>query len=146
MKDTPVLVSMWGADNGDKKGERISLTTPGVLTKTDSGYVLKYSESQPDGSDSADIRLTVEGERVTMSRNGDLSAMMVFDKGCPFQGEYKTPYGSLNMNIFASKVHVHLDDEPREINLAYQLSLQGMYTAAHELNISLRERQNGERS
>jgi uncharacterized beta-barrel protein YwiB (DUF1934 family) len=146
MKDIPVLISMWGADNGDSKDDRVSLTTPGMLTKTESGYILCYSESQPDGSDPTDIRLTIEGERVTMSKSGDLSAVMVFEKGYPFQGEYKTPYGNINMNVFANKVRVHLDDEPREINLAYQLSLQGMYTAAHELNISLRERQSSEPS
>ena len=49
---------------------------------------------------------------------------------------YRTPYGALDMGIYATHVKYNVDQQQTgEVNLKYQLDLQGQFAAIHELRI-----------
>ena len=82
------------------------------------------------------MTLTLGKGVVTMERHGAFATSMVFEKGCRFEGSYDTPYGALDMGVYATQVKYRVDDEDNgEVNLQYQLDLQGQFAAMHELNI-----------
>ena len=71
-----------------------------------------------------------------MQRTGAFATSMVFDQGHRFEGNYSTPYGDLAMGVYATHVKYQVEDGPiGEVNLTYQLDLQGQFAAMHELRI-----------
>lgn len=140
-KGTPVLVTIAGASRGEhgEMDEPIKLMTTGELKPTTSGYMLRYQESQTDeGSGTVltqDIILMMQPGRVTMTRLGDYGATMVFVKDRRFEGAYRTPFGELDMALFATQVSVSVAADHGSVYLEYQLDLQGNYAAMHTLRL-----------
>ncbi len=138
MKKTQVLLSVTGRAQApdDENEEAVRLLTTGTLSEEKRDHWrIDYTETQPD-SESHDVTLTMGGGVVTMQRQGPFSTSMVFEKGCRFEGSYETPYGALDMGVFPTLVQYHVDRQAvGEVNLQYQLDLQGHFAAMHELNI-----------
>ncbi len=143
MKDKamPVLLTLCGS-SGDGSGEmdeNIRVITTGQLKQTPSGYMLRYQETQTDEGDGSvmtqDIILSMQPGRVTMTRLGDYGTSMVFVKDRRFEGKYHTPYGDLDMALFATQVQCDLTPERGSVSLKYQLDLQGSFAAMHALRL-----------
>lgn len=137
MEKTQVLLSVTGKaqGQGEEAEEAVRLLTTGTLSGQADQWRIDYTETQPD-SQSHDITLTMGDGIVTMERHGPFSTSMVFEKGRRFEGSYDTPYGALDMGVFSTQVHYRVDPQAiGEVNLQYQLDLQGQFAAMHELNI-----------
>lgn len=136
MKKQQVLLSVTGwTKEDDEQPESVRLLTTGVLTGAKENWRIDYTETQPD-NDAHDVTLTMKQGVVTMQRLGPFSTSMVFEQGRRFEGSYQTPYGALAMGVYATHVKYHVDDEATgEVNLTYQLDLQGQFAAMHELRI-----------
>lgn len=136
MEKKQVLLSVTGwAQEQDGKPDPVRLLTTGQLSGTDEAWRLDYTETQPDNQ-SHDVVVTMGKGVVTMQRLGPYSTSMVFEKGRRFEGSYHTPFGALDMGIFATQVKYDVDDQSTgEVALQYQLDLQGQFAAMHELRI-----------
>lgn len=138
---TPVLLTMTGSARNERgeAEEPVKLMTTGVLKPSASGYMLRYQESQTDEGDGSvmtqDIILLMQPGRVTMTRLGDFGTSMVFVKDRRFEGVYHTPYGDLDMALFATQVSVSLAPDHGSVSLEYQLDLQGNYVSMHTLRL-----------
>ncbi len=136
MKSKKVLLSVTGvAQNQGSEDEAMHLVTTGVLSGDQDAWRLKYTETQPDTDMKHNITVTMNHGVVTMQREGQYGTSMVFEKGRRFEGLYDTPYGALDMGVFATQVKYQVDDAFGEVNLQYQLDLQGQFAAMHELKI-----------
>lgn len=143
-KRFPVLLSVTGTTKQpDPEDGGIHLVTIGELTVLPSGYRLTYRETQPDGEGHQDICLEMDETRVTMTRAGGYATSMVFEKGRRFEGAYETPYGSLDMAVYATRVSCRLSQERGEVQLQYQLDLQGQFAAVHDLLIRYAKKHTG---
>lgn len=131
-----VLVSVTGKSHAeDEKPDMVRLLTTGTLTEEKNAWRIDYTETQPDNQ-SHDVTVTLNKGVVTMLRHGAYSTSMVFEKGRRFEGSYVTPFGALDMGVYATQVRYHMtDDSSGEIQLKYQLDLQGQFAAMHELQI-----------
>lgn len=135
-----VLLAITGeAQVAGQTPDQIKLVTTGMLTPVAGGYQLDYQESQPDGSDVQDIRLTIESQRVTMTRSGDYGSTMVFEKGKHFQSLYHTPYGDMELAVYPTRVSVHTGEGEGHVHLKYQLEFQGQYASMNELTLRYRQ-------
>ncbi len=135
MKKQRVLVSVTGWTREDDQPESVRLLTTGTLTGAPERWRIDYTETQPD-NDAHDVTLTMEKGVVTMQRLGPFSTSMVFEQGRRFEGSYQTPYGALAMGVYPTHVKYHVDEEAMgEVDLTYQLDLQGQFAAMHELRI-----------
>ena len=136
-----VLVTLHGASKNDlgEMEEPIRLMTTGELTATPGGYVLRYEESQTDEGDGSvmtqEILLMMQPGRVSMTRLGPFGTSMVFVKDRRFEGVYHTPYGDMDMAIFATQVNVDLGAEKGSVFLEYQLDMQGGFVSMHTLQL-----------
>ena len=126
MKKQPVLVSVtgWTRDDDDQPGS-VRLLTTGILSGAKGNWRIDYTETQPD-NDTHDVTLTLDKGVVSM----------VFQQGRRFEGSYQTPYGALAMGVYPTHVRYRVDDQlTGEVDLTYQLDLQGQFAAMHELRI-----------
>ena len=131
-----VLLSImgWTREDGEET-DSVRLLTTGTFTGVPSDCRIDYTETQPD-NESSDVKLTLKHGVVTMERTGSFSSSMVFEQGCRFEGTYNTPYGELAMGVYPTHVQYQVDrDHTGEVNLTYQLDLQGQFAAMHELRI-----------
>ena len=105
--------------------------------------VLEYTESQEDEETgeilTAQITLAMEKNRVTMTRMGDYSNTMVFVPDRRFEGTYRTPFGNMDMAVYARGVHCDIGETKGSVHLKYQLDIQGAYTSTNELHLEYTE-------
>ena len=139
MEKKQVLVSVtgWSRAGETEKPDTVRLLTTGTLTGENESWRVDYTETQPDNL-AHDVTLTVGKGVVTMQRAGVYSTSMVFEKGRRFEGSYVTPFGALDMGVYATQVKYQMDEASvGEVNLKYQLDLQGQFAAMHELHIKI---------
>ena len=138
MDAIPVLMTLSGRAYGGavEDEEAVDLMTTGLLYPLKEGWKLTYTETQPDDNTTTDITLLLGRDRVVMTRTGDYASSMVFRKDRRFEGVYRTPFGSLSMAVFATRVDVNMTREHGTVVLEYQLDLQGNYAAMHELRLT----------
>ena len=139
MEKKQVLLSVAGQSQVEKNDppETVRLLTTGTFTGNRDAWRIDYTETQPDNQ-AHDVTLTVGKGVVTMQRAGVYSTSMVFEKGRRFEGSYVTPFGALDMGVYATQVKYQMDEASvGEVNLKYQLDLQGQFAAMHELHIKI---------
>lgn len=137
MLDKQVLLSVTGWSQAEnEQPDTVRLLTTGTFTGEKEAWRIRYTETQPDNQ-SHEVTLTMGKGVVTMQRAGDFATSMVFEKGRRFEGSYVTPYGALDMGVYATQVKYQVDEEEPngEVSLQYQLDLQGQFAAMHELRI-----------
>ena len=135
-KKQQVLLSVMGwTHEDDDPSDSVRLLTTGVMTGGKDGWRIDYTETQPD-NESSDVTLLMGKGVVTMQRSGAFATSMVFEQGRRFEGSYRTPYGDLAMGVYPTHVKYQVEDGPvGEVDLTYQLDLQGQFAAMHELRI-----------
>ena len=69
----------------------------------------------------------------------DYGATLVFGRGQRFDGCYATPFGSLNMGVFSTRVQWRVEKGEGEVRLKYQLDMQGRFVATHDLTVRFYE-------
>ena len=73
-----------------------------------------------------DSRMEICAERVTN--------ILVKDRR--FEGAYHTPYGDLELALFATQVNVQAGPESGSVHLEYQLDMQGSYAAVQVIDVT----------
>lgn len=140
-KGASVVVTIHSASKNDigEMEEPIRLMTTGELMRTPDGYLLRYQESQTDEGDGTvltqEILLLMQSGRVSMTRLGPFGTSMVFVKDRRFEGVYHTPYGDMDMAIFATQVSMELAEDKGSVFLEYQLDMQGGFVSMHQLQL-----------
>ena len=122
----------------------IQFMTKGTLHITDKeNAVLKYAESQQDEEtgeiSTSQITLALEKNRVTMTRLGEYSNTMVFVPEQRFEGVYQTPFGNMEMAVYARGVRCDIGEKKGSVHLKYQLNIQGAYASTNELHLEYTE-------
>ncbi|MGN0793075.1 MAG: DUF1934 domain-containing protein [Aristaeellaceae bacterium] len=141
-KAKPVLVTLVSASHTDdsEMEELIRLRCQGELKESANGYLLRYQEVQTDEETgttiSQDVILSLQPDRVTMTRLGDFGTTMVFVKDRRFEGAYHTPYGDLALALFATQVTCHPGPDSGSVHLEYQLDMQGHYAAVQTIDVT----------
>ena len=140
-KERNVLIYLLAIARYDKTPDfPVQFMTKGKLFLSgDDPAVLEYTESQQDEETgeitTARITLTMEKNRVTMTRKGDFSNTMVFVPEHRFEGVYSTPYGDMDMAVFSRGVHCDIGEKKGSVHLKYQLDIQGSYASSNELHL-----------
>ena len=143
-KPIPVIVTLNSyarGENGEKE-QPVRLMCHGSLRPTSEGCMLRYQEVQQDDSGETNIQdviLNIQTgamPRVTMTRMGDYGTTMVFVKDRRFEGAYHTPYGDLNLALYAMQVQCKVAEDCGSIYLEYQLDMQGSYSAVQCISVS----------
>ena len=122
----------------------IQFMTKGILRMGNGNEaVLEYTESSQDEEtgeiSTAQVSLSLEKDRVTMTRQGECSNTMVFVPDHRFEGVYQTPFGSMDMAVYARGVRCEIGEKKGSVHLKYQINLQGAYASTNELHLEYTE-------
>lgn len=147
--NTPVLINLLATARYDRTPDYpIQFMTRGTLSMPRDGEAkLEYTELIRDDDSgetmSAKVLLEMTRNHVTMTREGDVSNTMVFIPKQRSEGIYQTPYGSMNMGVYARNVDCRIGPESGSVHLKYQLDLQGSYASSNELHLEYKVDQKG---
>ncbi len=140
-KEKPVLINLLATARYDQTPDYpIQFMTRGKLSLLPDGDALiQYTESLQDDDTgetiTARVSLQMAKNRVTMTRQGDVTNTMVFVPRHRFEGIYQTPYGDMNMGVYARNVDCRIGPDSGSVHLKYQIDLQGSYTSTNELHL-----------
>jgi len=143
-KEKPVLIRMTAmASYEGIQDDPIRFMTTGTMTQPGKEhYVIRYRESQQDEETgetvNSDIELDLQKNRVIMTRSGEFASTMVFARDQRFEGNYRTPYGDMNMAVYTRHLSCALGETGGSVSLRYQLNLQGAYASTNELHLEYR--------
>ena len=114
----------------------------GRLTPTEKGWTLTYREGEDRGLGRTRTTLQIEGERVTLTRTGELTSQMVFQVGQAHTSLYETLYGKLPMTIRTLSLKTHLTETGGTVSIHYEIQLGGGPAGETRLRLTLREKEN----
>lgn len=122
--------------------EAMTQRSEGRLTREGEGWLLTYREGEDSGLGATRTTLRLEGERVTLTRTGELTSQMLFQVGRPHTSLYETPYGKLPMTVNTLKLKTDLSHDGGRIDLHYQIQLGGGSAGETRLRLTLRTKEN----
>ena len=145
MTTIPVLISILSNAHREEavEDETMTMLTAGEMELTDTTAVIRYEESIDEGMPPQKVEVTIADECLTMTRGGAYQTQMVFRIGCRYEGMYFTPYGEMELAVYCTKLNYDLGDDGGEIDLSYQLDLNGAFAAMHDMTLRLVRQQNG---
>lgn len=136
MRHTPILLSLQATSTHDgEPDEAIQLLTSGELIPLEGGYQIDYQEQLDETTPPTQVRLSMQNGAVSIVRQGDYETNMIFCQGQRFETQYHSPMGVMDMAIYCTKVHYSVRTQGGEVQLQYQLDLNGQYTSMHQLEM-----------
>ena len=135
-----VILSIKGTQvNPMGEDNKIELITEGRLYKKDDVYYVEYEESTISGLEGTKTLLIVGDNRVFLERTGAHESRFVFEKGRKYVSYYETPFGSLEMGVFPTRIDYDVDETKGKVDLKYQLDISGKYAGLNELMVCYQE-------
>lgn len=124
MKQEVVLSIRGRQSYADQEPEIIELVTVGTLEQTARGWDLQYQETDLTGLEGVTTTFRVEGDKITLLRNGKLNSEMVFQEGVVHDSLYRMEFGALMLTVCASRVNTHLSINGGVIDLVYTIEIE----------------------
>lgn len=135
-----VILSIKGTQvNPMGEDNKIELITEGRLYKKDDVYYIEYEESTVSGLEGTKTLLVIGDNRVFLERTGAHESRFVFEKGRKYVSYYETPFGSLEMGVFPTRIDYDVDETKGKVDLKYQLDISGKYAGLNELMVCYQE-------
>lgn len=133
---TPVVLSIQGKQAyAGQEPETIRLDTEGTMEFRDGGWDITYEESELTGLSGVTTTFRVEPGKVTLSRTGKLSSTMVFQEGVAHDSLYKMEFGTLLINVKATRLFYDIVEDGGCIDLVYRIVIED--TEAGEIDYHL---------
>lgn len=128
------------AENGENN--EYSLVSEGFIEVRDSRLFLTYEENAIDGVEGCRTVISFDlsnPDCVTVERCGALSSAFVISKGERLFSVYSTPFGAIDMCIYAKKVENALGEEGGTLLLDYAVELKGLTAQRTRMSVKVRE-------
>jgi len=118
--------------------EIIEMVTEGKYYKKGDAEYLIYDESEISGMKGVTTTLKLKGDKITLTRFGNVKMRLEFEKGKRFLSEYITPNGTFKLEILSSELYYILNKNIKgKILVRYEMSIKGMGQSINELNIEI---------
>lgn len=121
-----VRVTVWSQQR-QKNGERqtFEMQAEGRLYKKGEAQYISYRELDDSGLGSTLTTIRVEGQQMTLIRQGETTMRQVLIKGQEQRGSYNTPFGTFELVTRTSKLVLNLTETGGRIEAVYNLRLAG---------------------
>lgn len=136
---TPVILSIRGRQSyEDQEPETIELVTEGEMEFRNGGWDIRYEESQLTGLEGVTTTFRVEPGKVTLTRTGKLESQMVFQEGMSHDSLYQLEFGSLMLNIEATRVFFDIVPDGGTIDLIYRVTIENAAAGTVDYHLDIR--------
>lgn len=125
MEKQHILLRLESLQTQAGETQRVEQDLSGTLTLLENGWAVSYREPAEAGLGESVTTLTAAPGKVILDRKGETACRMVFREGRQTMGDYVSPYGRFDLDVFTRKVAAVLDAVEGKIELRYDLSLAG---------------------
>ena len=129
-------------ESSGEKNNEYSLVSEGIMEIKDERVVLSYQEAAIAGTEGCTTVISFDPlspECVTVERCGPLSSVFVISRGERLFSVYSTPYGNIDMCIYAKRVENTLGLGGGCLELDYAVELKGLTAQRTRMSIKVRE-------
>lgn len=121
-----VMLSIRGRQHYvDQEPDTIELVTEGTLEFTRGGWDICYEESELTGLKGVTTLFRIEGDKITLTRDGGLASQMVFQEGVFHESLYQTEFGfAMMITVCASRVKWDITEKGGVIDLTYGIEIE----------------------
>ena len=121
-----VMLSIRGRQHYVDQGpDTIELVTEGTLEFTRGGWDICYEESELTGLKGVTTLFRIEGDKITLTRDGGLASQMVFQEGVFHESLYQTEFGfAMMITVCASRVKWDITEKGGVIDLTYGIEIE----------------------
>lgn len=137
--DKKAIITVKGTQQATDNVDRIELITEGKYYKKGNNYYIFYDESEISGMKGNSTAIKIEPEKIVMTRFGNNSTKMIFEKDLSHTAEYETPYGDILLNITSKKVRADFSEIGGELYIKYLLGAENQLLSTNEIRVSVRE-------
>ena len=102
-------------DNND-----VDMTVEANIEIENDKYIINYYDE-----DLYKTIITVEGNAVTLDRQGEDEAQIIFEKATPYMISYSTPFGLLGINRYTTMVDADVNHKDGKIEIEYVMDMMG---------------------
>lgn len=137
-----VLLSICGRQSyPGQDPDSIELVTAGTMEQIPGGWELSYLESDLTGLDGVKTIFRVEGNKITLTREGRLRSQMVFQEGMRHESLYQMEFGALMMVVCARKISSNLSENGGTVDLVYSIEIEQSMagTVDYHLDVQVKE-------
>lgn len=135
-----VLISISGTQSSDENGdEKIELVTDGQYQYDGDESWFAYNESSITGMDGTRTTFRLEGDKVTLTREGSVNSQMMFQNGKKHVFLYDTPYGATTMGVDTKKLSAHADEHGVKMDIVYSVDVDNIVLGKNVFRIDVRE-------
>ena len=133
-----VIISIRGQQLfDDQEPDVMELITPGRLEQTEDGFTLSYQESELTGLEGTTTVFRIQGQQVTLVREGEVNSLMVFEEGQRHLSMYETPYGALSVGINTRRMKTDLSPSGGDIEIDYAIEVDHAVTGQNLFQIHI---------
>lgn len=137
-----VLLSICGRQSyPGQDPDSIELVTAGTMEQIPGGWELSYLESDLTGLDGVKTIFRVEGNKISLTREGRLRSQMVFQEGMRHESLYQMEFGALMMVVCARKIGSNLSENGGTVDLVYSIEIEQSMagTVDYHLDVQVKE-------
>ena len=136
-----VIISIRGQQHfEDQDPDVTELVTAGTLEHDpEEGYKLSYAESELTGLEGTQTIFRISGNQITLTREGGVNSMMVFEEGTRHLSMYETPFGALSVGVNTKHMRANLTPSGGEIEIDYAIEVDHAVTGQNFFQIRIQQ-------
>ena len=132
------ITGMMGISQPD--ADTVELVTDGSYCRTESGYQVRYLESEITGLMGTATTVDINPDEVIVERKGVLNTKMVFKTCEKMNFLYDTRFGAATLGVDTRKIYAEFDDCGGEMSIDYVVDMEHTVVSRNKLNMSVKLR------
>ncbi len=117
--------------------DAVEVTTRGTLDGGGKDYVLNFDEIFAEGMKSHTVLTVQNGNCVSIVRSGDVITELQLELGKRHICLYSTPYGDMNIGIYAKEIDSDMTSDGGTLSLEYTIDFNGALTSRKQMLIEV---------
>ena len=118
--------------------EIIELVTEGIMEFRNGGWDISYEESELTGLAGVTTTFRIEPGKVTLTRKGALSSVMIFQENVVHESLYQMPFGALMLSVKATHVFFDIVPDGGVIDLSYDICIENSEAGVIDYHLDIR--------
>ncbi|MGN0526405.1 MAG: DUF1934 domain-containing protein [Acutalibacteraceae bacterium] len=135
---TKVIITFSGETTQNGEKDKTSLQAKGFMEKCENGYIISYTEPDSQMGRSKSVLHIKNRHFVELKRVGLYETSFLIEENKSHNCTYKTPYGTMDMEIIAKKVDSPITENGGKIHLEYILLSGGEILGENLLQLDIK--------
>ena len=131
-----VLISISGARMTEDGPEQVEMVTTGDYFGRDGKHFVLYEELPDDGSEPIKNTIRIQPDRMAITKKGEASTQLVFEKNRKNLSCYVTPFGQMRVGVRTGDVTVLEEEKLLTVDVDYSLDIN--YEHVSDCSITLK--------